>query len=132
MFNPDTAPFFNNFLQPFQAAARASALEPITAEVHSVADVERTVASIGGRPNTGLVVMPDAFTSTGNILNALILAAARNRVPTIYPFRNMVTAGGLVSYGVDSADVYRRAADYVDRILKGAKRRPCGAITDSV
>jgi putative ABC transport system substrate-binding protein len=120
MFNPDTVPFFNIFLQPFQAAARASALEPITAEVRSVADVERTVASIGGRPNTGLVVMPDSFTSTGNILNAIILAAARNRVPTIYPFRNMVTVGGLVSYGLDSAE-YRRAADYVDRILKGAK-----------
>jgi putative tryptophan/tyrosine transport system substrate-binding protein len=121
MFNPDTAPYFNNFLQPFRAAARASALEPNTAEVHSVADVERTVASVGDRTNTGLVVMPDIFTTNGSTLNALILAAARNRVPTIYPFRYMVTAGGLVSYGHDNADVYRRAADYVDRILKGAK-----------
>jgi putative tryptophan/tyrosine transport system substrate-binding protein len=83
--------------------------------VHSIADVERTVAGIGGRPNTGLVVTPDIFTSNGNTLNALILAAARNRVPTIYPFRYMVTAGGLVSYGLDNADLYRRAADYVDR-----------------
>jgi hypothetical protein len=56
MFNPDTAPYFNYYLQPFQAAARASALEPITAEVRSVADVERTVASVSGRPDTGLVV----------------------------------------------------------------------------
>jgi putative ABC transport system substrate-binding protein len=120
LFNPDTAPFFSYYLPTFQAAARASALEPSTAEVHSIADVERTVAGIGGRPNTGLVVTPDIFTSNGNTLNALILAAARNRVPTIYPFRYMVTAGGLVSYGLDNADLYRRAADYVDRILKGA------------
>ena len=120
LFNPDTAPFFSYYLPTFQAAARASALEPSTAEVHSIADVERTVAGIGGRPNTGLVVTPDIFTSNGNTLNALILAAARNRVPTIYPFRYMVTAGGLVSYGLDNADLYRRAADNVDRILKGA------------
>jgi putative ABC transport system substrate-binding protein len=118
MFNPDTAPYFNYYLQPFQAAARASALEPITAEVRSVADVERTVASVGGRPDTGL---GDVFPATGSILDAIILAAARNRIPTVYPFRYMVTAGGLVSYGVDNADLYRRAADYVDRILKGAR-----------
>jgi putative tryptophan/tyrosine transport system substrate-binding protein len=121
MFNPDTAPYFNYYLQPFQAAARASALEPITSEVHSVADVERIGASIGARPETGLVVMPDVFPATGNVLDAIILAAARNRVPTVYPYRYMVTAGGLVSYGVDNADLYRRAAEYVDRILKGAK-----------
>jgi len=121
MFNPYTAPYFNYYLQPFQAAARASALEAITAEVHSIADVERTVASVGDRPGTGLVVMADVFPATGSILGAIISAAARNRVPTVYPFRYMVIAGGLVSYGVDNADLYRRAADYVDRILKGAK-----------
>jgi putative tryptophan/tyrosine transport system substrate-binding protein len=121
MFNPDTAPYFNYYLQPFQTAARASALEPIIAEVRSVADVERTVASIGGRPDAGLVVMADVFPATGSILHAIISAAARNRVPTVYPYRYMVTAGGLASYGVDNADLYRRAADYVDRILKGAK-----------
>jgi len=121
MFNPDTAPYFNYYLQPFQATARGSALEPITSEVRSVADVERTVASIGARPDTGLAVMPDVFSATGNVLDAIILAAARNRVPTVYPYRYMVTAGGLASYGVDNADLYRRAAEYVDRILKGAK-----------
>jgi putative tryptophan/tyrosine transport system substrate-binding protein len=121
MFNPYKAPYFNYYLQPFQAAARAFALEPIIAEVRSVADVEGTVASVGGRPNTGLVVIADVFPATRTILDAIILAAARNRVPTVYPFRYMVTAGGLVSYGVDNADLYRRAADYVDRILKGAK-----------
>jgi putative tryptophan/tyrosine transport system substrate-binding protein len=121
MFNPGTAPYFNYYLQPFQTAARASALEPITAEVRSVADVERTVASISSRPDTGLVVMADVFPATGSILGAIILAVARHRVPTVYPYRYMVTAGGLASYGVDNADLYRRAADYVDRILRGAK-----------
>ena len=121
MFNPDTAPYFKYYLQPFQSAARASGFEPITVEVRSVADVERVLANIGSRPDTGLVVMSDIFPATGTILEAIISAAARNRVPTVYPFRYVVTAGGLVSYGIDNADLYRRAADYVDRILKGAK-----------
>jgi putative tryptophan/tyrosine transport system substrate-binding protein len=67
-----------------------------------------------------VVVLVDVFTAKRSTLDVVISAAARNRVPTIYPYRYMVAAGGLVSYGVDNTDLFRRAGDYVDRILKGA------------
>jgi putative ABC transport system substrate-binding protein len=121
LFNPETAPFFNYFLQPFESAARASAIEPTTALVHATDDIDRIFAELGARQDTGVVVLVDVFTAKRSTLDVIISAAARNRVPTIYPYRYMVAAGGLVSYGVDNADPFRRAADYVDRILKGAK-----------
>jgi putative tryptophan/tyrosine transport system substrate-binding protein len=121
MFNPETAPYFDYFLQPFEAAARTYAVEPIAAPVRTAADIEGVVASIGDRPDTGLIVMPDVFTVTRSIRDQIISLAAHNHVPTIYPYRYMVAAGGLISYGIDTSDLYRRAADYVDRILKGAK-----------
>jgi putative ABC transport system substrate-binding protein len=120
LFNPETAPFFNYFLQPFESAARASTIDPTTAPVRTTGDIERTFAELGGRQDTGVVVLVDVFTAKRSILDVIISAAARNRVPTIYPYRYMVAAGGLVSYGVDNADLFRRAGDYVDRILKGA------------
>jgi putative tryptophan/tyrosine transport system substrate-binding protein len=121
MFNPETAPYFDYFLQPFAAAAQTYAVEPIAAPVRTAADIERAIASIGDRADTGLVVMPDIFAVTRSIRDQIISLAAHNHVPTIYPYRYMVTAGGLISYGIDTSDLYRRAADYVDRILKGAK-----------
>jgi putative ABC transport system substrate-binding protein len=121
MFNPETAPYFAYYLQPFEAAARSSAVEPIAAPVHAAADIERVVASLGDRPDTGLVVIPDIFMGTRRILDSIIALAARYRVPAIYPYRYMVAAGGLVSYGTDNADLWRRAPTYVDRVLKGAK-----------
>jgi putative ABC transport system substrate-binding protein len=120
LFNPETAPFFNYFLQPFESAARASAIDPTTATVHTPGDIERIFAELGARQDTGVVVLVDVFTAKRSTLDVIITAAARNRVPTIYPYRYMVAAGGLVSYGVDITDLFRRAGDYVDRILKGA------------
>jgi putative ABC transport system substrate-binding protein len=121
MFNPETAPYFAYYLQPFEAAARSYAVEPIAAPVRSAADIERVVASLGDRQDAGLVVMPDVFTDTMRNLDLIISLAARYRAPVIYPYPYMVAAGGLVSYGTDNADLWRRAASYVDRILKGAK-----------
>jgi putative tryptophan/tyrosine transport system substrate-binding protein len=121
MFNPETASYFAYYLQPFEAAARSDAIEPMATPVHAAADIERVVASLGGRPDTGLVVMPDVFLGTRQILDSIVALAARHRVPTIYPYRYMVAAGGLVSYGTDNADLWRRAPTYVDRVLKGAK-----------
>jgi putative ABC transport system substrate-binding protein len=121
IFNPETAPYFAYYLQPFEAAARSSAVEPMAAPVRTAADIERIVASLGDRPDSGLVVMPDAFTSTQRILDLIVALAARHRVPTIYPARDHVAAGGLVSYGIDTVDLFRQAPTYVDRILKGAK-----------
>jgi putative ABC transport system substrate-binding protein len=121
LFNPETATYADYFLQPFESAARASAIDPTTAPVRTPGDIERAFAELGERQDTGMVVLVDVFTARRTILDVIISAAARNRVPTIYPYRYMVAAGGLVSYGVDNTDLFRRAGDYVDRILKGAK-----------
>jgi putative ABC transport system substrate-binding protein len=121
MFNPETAPYFAYYLQPFEVAARSYAVEPIAASVRTAADIERIVASLGDRPDAGLVLMPDPFTATQRNFDPIIALAARYRVPTIYPYRYYVAAGGLISYGTDNADLLRRAPTYVDRILKGAK-----------
>jgi putative tryptophan/tyrosine transport system substrate-binding protein len=121
LFNPQTAPYFSYYLQPFEAAARAYAIEPIAAPVRAVAELEGVVASLSENPNSGLVVMPDAFTGTQSNVGVIISLAARYRVRTIYPYKYMVDAGGLISYGIDPDDLYRRATVYVDRILKGTK-----------
>jgi putative ABC transport system substrate-binding protein len=91
----------------------------VTAAVRSAADIEHTVAALG--PDDGLVVLPDVFTATRTNLDLIIALAAHHRVPTIYPYRYMAGAGGLVSYGIDNVDLWRRAPHYVARILKGAK-----------
>jgi len=121
LFNPDTAPYFAFYQQPFDAAARSNGIEPIAAPVHAATDIERVFESFGDRPNTGLVLLPDIFLTTRTNLALITSLAARYHVPTIYPFRSMVAAGGLISYGIDLDDLWRRASTYVDRILKGVK-----------
>jgi putative ABC transport system substrate-binding protein len=121
IFNPDTAPYFAYYLQPLEAAARSSGIEPMAAPVHTTEDIERIIASLGNRGSAGLVMMPDTFMQTKRNLDLVIAEAARNRVPTIYPYRYCVDGGGLISYGTDNADLYRRSATYIDRILKGEK-----------
>jgi putative ABC transport system substrate-binding protein len=121
MFNPSTAPHMAFYQEPFEAAARANGIEPVAAPVHTAADIERVFESFGNRPDTGLVSPPDVFTGTKANLDLITSLAARTHLPTIYPYRYMVTAGGLISYGIDSVDLYRRAPAYIDRILKGAK-----------
>src|SRR5262249_14751796 len=82
-------------------------------------EIAGALRSVAGRPNTGLIMMPDpVLTSAGRLV---IDWAAANRVPALYPFRSLVADGGLVSYGVDIPDQFRRAAGYIDRILKGEK-----------
>jgi putative ABC transport system substrate-binding protein len=117
IFNPDTAPHAGFILRSIEAAAPSFAAEPIAAPVHDTAGIESTLAALGA--GGGLMVMPDAFTTTYRDL--IVALAARHHVPTIYPFRYMVAAGGLISYGNDALDSTQRLALYVDRILKGAK-----------
>jgi len=121
IFNPDTASYSAYYLQPFEEAARFQNVEPMAAPVRSDADIERTIAGLAGDAMTGLVIMPDAFTASKHNLDLIIALAARHRVPAIYPYRFMVAAGGLISYGIDTVDLYRRAPLYIDRIFKGAK-----------
>jgi ABC-type uncharacterized transport system substrate-binding protein len=121
LFNPETAPHFNYYLRPFEAAARSHAVEPIAASVRTTDDIERVVTNLSEGPVSGLVLMPDIFTSTKRNLEHVISLSARYRLPTIYPYRYMAAAGGLISYGIDNTDLWRRSSIYVDRILKGAK-----------
>jgi putative ABC transport system substrate-binding protein len=121
MFNPETATYIAFYQQPFETAARANGIEPVAAPVRTAAEIEQVFDRLGNRPDTGLVLPPDVFVSTKVNLDLIASLAARTRLPTIYPYRYMVDAGGLISYGIDSTDMYRRAPAYIDRILKGAK-----------
>jgi putative ABC transport system substrate-binding protein len=119
MFNPDTSPFVSRFMPSLETAARSLKAMLIIAPVHSDAEIETAVIALGREPGGGLVVMPSAFTSVHRA--PIILAAARNNVPAVYLDSVFVRDGGLLSYGPDLVDAYRRAAVYVDRILRGAK-----------
>ena len=118
MFNPDTAPI-SSFVPSFEAAARSLKVEPIIKPVHSDVEIEGAIMALGREPGGGLVLMPDPFTTAHHA--PIISAATRNNVPEVYWRSGFVRDGGLVSYGVDFVDLYRRAATYVDRIFRGAK-----------
>jgi putative ABC transport system substrate-binding protein len=118
VFNPDTAPFAHMFWQPVEAAAPSFDVEPIQAPVRDVGEMERAIAAFARYANGGLMVLPDV--STTNHRDLIIALAAWHRLPAVYPYRFFAASGGLMSYGSDVADIYRRAASYVDRILKGA------------
>jgi putative ABC transport system substrate-binding protein len=118
MFNPDTATA-STFMPSLETAARSLKVVPIIAPVRSDVEIERAIRDLGSEPGGGLVVMPDVF--TGAHRAPIISAAARNNVPVVYSQSFFARDGGLVSYGPDPVDTFRRAATYVDRILRGAK-----------
>jgi putative ABC transport system substrate-binding protein len=119
MFNLATAPYGPGFLHSFESAAKSFGIEPVGAQVHDPAEIEGVISALSRSADGGLIVLPDAFTDVYR--DKIITLATRYRVPTIYGYRNFTAAGGLMSYGVKSTDIYRRAATYVDRILKGEK-----------
>jgi putative ABC transport system substrate-binding protein len=118
MFNPDTAPV-SALMPSFETAARSLKVTPIIAPVRSDIEMEVAIIALGREPGGGLVVMPDIFTRTH--IKPIMLAAARNHVPAVYAFSSLAKDGGLLGYGPHGADILRRAASYVDRILRGAK-----------
>jgi putative ABC transport system substrate-binding protein len=118
MFNPDSSPY--SILMPsLESAARSLKVAPTIAPVHSDIEIESAIITLGREPRGGLVVPPGAFTSAHRA--SIISAAARNNVPAVYTLSLYPRDGGLLSYGVDFVDLFRRAATYVDRILRGAK-----------
>ena len=120
VFNPPTAPGGGSyFFGPFKAAGAYFGVEVITSPVHNASELEAVIATQAREPNGGLIVMPDAFL---NVHRAEVTSlAARYRLPAIYPRRFYTELGGLLSYGNDQFDNYRRAATYADRILRGTK-----------
>jgi putative tryptophan/tyrosine transport system substrate-binding protein len=119
MFNPGTAPFAEYYLRSLNAAARKLGVNASTAAVRSESDMQQVVAGLGHEPVGGLVVMPDSFMGIHH--KSIIALTAKHKVPAVYFAGPWVEGGGLSSYGVDVTELRRRAADYVDRILKGAK-----------
>ena len=118
MFNPDTTPV-SAYMPSFETAARSLKVVPIIAPVHSDVEIETAFIALGREPGGGLVVVPDLFAVTHRA--SVILAAARNNVPAVYWQSAFASDGGLLSYGFDVVETYRRAASYVDRILRGEK-----------
>jgi putative ABC transport system substrate-binding protein len=119
VFNPATAKYAEYYLNPFKAAAASIRVEAISAPVRDSPELESAVAEQAREPNSGLIVMPDTFTTVHR--KEIILLAARHRLPAVYPFRFFAELGGLLSYGTNRIDQFRRAAAYADRILKGEK-----------
>ncbi len=119
LFNPATALYAEYYLGPFKAAAASFAFEAIAAPVRDTSELEATIAALARESNGGLIAMPDLFTSVHRV--EITSLAARYRLPAVYPFRFFAEVGGLLSYGSELVDNFRRAASYADRILKGAK-----------
>jgi putative tryptophan/tyrosine transport system substrate-binding protein len=120
MFNPEREPFVRRyFLPPFEEAARSLKVVPTIGPVHDEAEIEQVISSLAREPRGGFVVMPDVFVQVHRA--QIILLAARYNVPAVYQLSLFARHGGLLSYGADGADLFRRAAVYVDRILRGAK-----------
>jgi putative tryptophan/tyrosine transport system substrate-binding protein len=120
MFNPDTATYLKSFYLPsVEAAAQSLGVATSLAPIHGDAEIEAIMTALGREPGSGLLVMPDNF---NNVHRASIIAqAARNNIPAVYQEPESARDGGLLSYGADFSDIFRRAAGYVDRILRGAK-----------
>jgi putative tryptophan/tyrosine transport system substrate-binding protein len=117
IFNPETAPYAYRYMSLLEAAATSLSVSVTAAPVRDTEQLERAVGEFGGEPGGGLIVIPDTFTIAHR--GILIAGAAQHRLPAFYPFRLFVADGGLFYYGTESIELYRRAASYVDRILRG-------------
>jgi putative tryptophan/tyrosine transport system substrate-binding protein len=118
LFNPKTAPYFHYYLSYLKTASPAFAVEAIAAPVNDRAELESVVAAHAREADGGMIVMTDNFTTSNRV--EIVALAARYHLPAIYPYRFFSDLGGLLSYGSDIPDNFRRAAGYADRILKGA------------
>jgi putative ABC transport system substrate-binding protein len=117
IYNPET--HTGQHFPSIEAASQALAVETIRLPFRETVEIELALSNFAREPKGGLLVLPDNSTSLHReIICAL---AARNRLPAIYPFRRFITSGGLAYYGAGTNDMYRKLAEYVDRILKGAK-----------
>ena len=119
LFNPTTAPYFGLYLDPLKAAAPSYGMEVVVAPVRDASELETVIAGNASEPNGGLIAASDAFL---NVYRKEVTSlAARYRLPAVYPYHYFFEVGGLMYYGPEMVDQYRRAAAYVSRILKGEK-----------
>jgi len=118
MANPKTTAY-DYFLRAAESSAPSLAIKLVASPVETAADIERAIESFASAPNGGLLLPPDGITVFHRDL--IVELAARHRLPAVYPFHFFVTGGGLMSYGTDQVEMFRLAASYVDRILRGDK-----------
>jgi putative tryptophan/tyrosine transport system substrate-binding protein len=119
LYNPRTAPYAPSMLHTIDEAALSFALAVRAAPFKDAAEIAATMAGLAQEEHVGLLVMPDISTTSHR--DAIVALATRYRLPAVYPYRYFTALGGLMSYGIDVNDLFRRAASYVDRILKGEK-----------
>lgn len=120
VFNPaDSSPIRSYYAPSLEATSRALGLELMDVPVRDPDDIGRAFDHLARESNVGMVVLPDL--TTVRYRDLVVALSARLGYPAVYPYRYFTTAGGLLSYGIDTVDLYRRAAVYVDRILRGAK-----------
>jgi ABC-type uncharacterized transport system substrate-binding protein len=119
IFNPETGPYAVQFLHWSKSVAASLAIELAPVPVGDEAEIRAAIGALGREPGSGLMVVPDPFNAVHKRL--IVALAEEHRVPGIYPGRSYAMAGGLLSYGVELAYLYRQAASYVDRILRGAR-----------
>ena len=118
IFNPDMSAYYDQFLPAFETDARQYSIKLIVARVSTKAEIDAAVAELAAAPGGGLMVAPDAYTLVNRDL--IVQSTAQHRLPAIYSYRQLIKEGGLMSYGPETSDIFRRSASYVDRILKGA------------
>jgi len=119
LFNPAAAPYAEYYLIAFKAAAPSLGMKAIAVPIHKTSEIEPVIAEQARDPNSGLILMPDTFLLVhGAEITSL---AGRHALPAVYPYGNYTKLGGLLSYGYDLVDNYRRAAIYADRVLRGTK-----------
>ena len=118
IYNPDTSAYYDQFLPAFETDARQYSIKLTVARVGAEAEIDAAIAKLAAAPGGSLIVAPDAYTLVHRDL--IVQSTAQHRIPAIYPYRQLVKEGGLMSYGPETSDIFRRSASYVDRILKGA------------
>ena len=118
IFNPDMSAYYDQFLPDFETDARQYSIKLKVARVGTKAEIEAAIVELAATPGGGLIVAPDAYTLVNRDL--IVQSTAQHRIPAIYPYRQIIKEGGLMSYGPETSDIFRRSASYVDRILKGA------------
>ena len=118
IFNPDMSAYYDKFLPAFEIDARQYSIRLTVARVGTEAEIDAAIAKLAAAPGGGLIVAPDAYTLVHRDL--IVQSTAQHRIPAIYSYRQLIKEGGLMSYGPETSDIFRRSASYVDRILKGA------------
>ncbi|MEA2882739.1 MAG: hypothetical protein QOH32_1995 [Bradyrhizobium sp.] len=117
--NPDSAPFAKMFLPSIERVVKLFSVELAVSHIENEDDVRKAIAAAARRQNGGLIFLPDSFLASRRELIANLVAD--QRLPAIFSHSSFVRDGGLIGYGFDRSDIFRRAASYVDRILKGER-----------